>query len=106
MLPQWPSRDIQKRYNEPGEKTRRATVDEVAANSIRSRRFSYLGKRTHLTSICLKCGQSYKGSPALNKTLICSDCGTREALATLGVSEEEQESILDAIHKYIPEQNL
>ena len=109
MLPQWPSRDIQKRYNEPGEKTRRAMVDEVAANSIRSRRFSYLGKRTHLTGICPKCGQPYKGRPALsredNKTLICPDCGTREALATLGVSEEEQESILDAIHKHTSDVN-
>ena len=54
--------------------------------------------------VCPKCGQSYKGRPALsredNKTLICPDCGTREALATLGVSEEEQESILNAIHRY------
>ena len=109
MLTQWPSRDIQKRYNEPGEKARRATVDEVAVNSIRSRRFSYLGKRTHLTGICPKCGQSYKGSPALsredNKTLTCPDCGTREALATLGVSVEEQESILDAIHKHTSDVN-
>ena len=55
-----------------------------------------------VTDVCPKCGQSYKGIPALSgndgKTLICPDCGTREALATLGVSEEEQESILDAIH--------
>ena len=57
-----------------------------------------------ITGICPKCGQPYKGRPALsredNKTLICPDCGTREALATLGVSEEEQESILNAIHRY------
>ena len=57
-----------------------------------------------ITGICPKCGQSYKGSPALsredNKTLICPDCGVQEALATLGVSEEEQESILNAIHRY------
>ena len=63
-----------------------------------------------ITGICPKCGQTYIGIPALSredsKTLICPDCGTREALATLDVSEEEQESILDAIHKYIPEQNL
>ena len=54
-----------------------------------------------ITGICPKYGQPYKGRPALsledNKTLICPDCGTREALATLGVSEEEQESILNAI---------
>ena len=53
-------------------------------------------------TICPHCGRTYHGLPALsqvdNKMLICPDCGTREALATLGVSEEEQESILDAIH--------
>lgn len=57
-----------------------------------------------ITGICPKCGQSYKGRPAPSrndeKTLICPDCGVREALATLGVSEEEQESILNAIHRY------
>ena len=49
-----------------------------------------------------RCGCTYHNLPALcrvdNETRICPDCGTREALATLGVSEEEQESILDAIH--------
>ena len=78
-------------------------VDEVAANSIRSRRFSYLGKRTHLTGICPKCGQPYKGRPALsredNKTLICPDCGVREALESIGVDINEQEEILAAIHR-------
>ena len=57
-----------------------------------------------ITGICPKCGQPYKGRPALsredNKTLICPDCGVREALATLGVSEEEQESMLNVIHRY------
>ena len=55
---------------------------------------------THI-AVCPRCGRTYHGLPALsqedNKTLICPDCGVREALATLGVSEEEQESILDAI---------
>ena len=55
-----------------------------------------------MTGICPKCGQSYKGRPALSrnngKTLICPDCGVREALTTLGGSEKEQESILNAIH--------
>ena len=57
-----------------------------------------------VTDVCPKCGQSYKGRPVLsredNKTLICPDCGVREALATLGVSEEEQESMLNVIHRY------
>lgn len=57
-----------------------------------------------ITGICPKCGQSYKGRPALSrdngKALICPDCGVREALATVGVSAVEQESILNAIHRY------
>ena len=62
-----------------------------------------------ITGICPKCGQPYKGRPTLSrndgKTLICPDCGAREALATLGVIEEEQESILDAIHKHTSDVN-
>ena len=57
-----------------------------------------------VTDVCPKCGQSYTGRPALSrndgKTLICPDCGVREALTTLDVSKEEQESILNAIHRY------
>ena len=54
-------------------------------------------------SVCPRCGQAYHEHPALsrldNKTLICPDCGTREALATIGISEEEQEKILQVLHK-------
>ncbi len=54
-------------------------------------------------SICPKCGKAYCGVPALsrtdNQTLICPDCGTREALESIGVDAEEQESILDSIHR-------
>ncbi len=53
-------------------------------------------------NICPRCGRTYFEVPAVsrtdNQTLICPDCGTREALATLGISEEEQERILAAIH--------
>ncbi len=53
-------------------------------------------------NICPRCGRGYCKVPAVsrtdNQTLICPDCGTREALATLGISEEEQERILAAIH--------
>lgn len=56
-----------------------------------------------ITGICPKCGQSYKGSPALcrddGKTLICPDCGVREALESIGVGTAEQEEILAAIHR-------
>lgn len=33
------------------------------------------------------------------RTLICPDCGTREALESIGVVAEEQEQILEAIHR-------
>ncbi len=55
-----------------------------------------------VTDVCPKCGQSYKGRPALsredNKTLICPDCGAREALESIGVGAAEQEEILAIIH--------
>lgn len=53
---------------------------------------------------CPRCGKIFRGRPALsredNETPICSDCGTREALASIGVAEEEQERIVSMIHKY------
>lgn len=53
--------------------------------------------------VCPKCGNRYHEPPALsredNQTFICPDCGTREALATMGVDEEEQEEILASIHR-------
>lgn len=61
--------------------------------------------KTNITEIkiCPRCGNAYHGVPALsrtdNQTLICPDCGTREALDSLGVKSEEQEQILDAIHR-------
>ena len=57
----------------------------------------------HKIRVCPKCGHSYTEHPALsridNETLICPDCGTREALATLGIAENEQEEILNTIHR-------
>jgi len=53
--------------------------------------------------ICPKCGQRYTEHPALsrvdNETLICPDCGTREALTSMGVSSEEQDHIIETIHR-------
>lgn len=53
--------------------------------------------------VCPRCGNSYGGAPALSradgKTLICPDCGTREALESIGVKPEEQEQILETIHR-------
>ncbi len=55
------------------------------------------------TAVCPKCGQTYIGHPALsradNETLICPDCGVREALDSLGIEPDEQEKILDTIHR-------
>ena len=54
-------------------------------------------------AVCPKCGKTYTGHPALsrtdNETFICPDCGIREALDSIGVSEAEQEQILEAIHR-------
>lgn len=58
--------------------------------------------------ICPKCGQAYTDRPALSRedssTMICPDCGTRESLASLGISREEQDKILSIIHsRYVSE---
>ena len=51
---------------------------------------------------CPLCGAQYGGFPALSRkfpnTHICPDCGTREALESIGVSTAEQEKILGIIH--------
>lgn len=56
-------------------------------------------------AVCPKCGKAYTGHPALsrtdNTTLICPDCGVREALESLGVQAKEQDEILAIIHRYI-----
>ena len=53
---------------------------------------------------CPKCGLEYTGHPALsrddNETLICPDCGVREAMTYMGVSQEDTEQVLAVIHKY------
>lgn len=65
--------------------------------------------KTEITEfkICSFCGKVYHGAPALsrtdNKTLICPDCGTREALESIGVKPSEQEEILKTIHRSMRE---
>lgn len=53
--------------------------------------------------ICPLCNQEYTERPAVSKidgvTPICPDCGTRQALESICVSVEEQDKILQAIHK-------
>ena len=56
------------------------------------------------SAVCPLCGKTYRGVPAVsrtdNKTLICPDCGTREALESIGISPEEREKIVDIIHNH------
>lgn len=56
-----------------------------------------------MNRICPLCGREYHEVPAIsrddNTTLICPDCGVREALCSIGVSESEQEEILGIIHR-------
>ena len=51
---------------------------------------------------CPLCGAQYGGYPAMSRkypnTQICPDCGTREALESIGIEPEEQEKILQTIH--------
>lgn len=50
--------------------------------------------------ICPRCGASYGRTPSLSRADGRSpDCGTREALESIGVGAEEQEQILEAIHR-------
>lgn len=56
-------------------------------------------------AICPRCGQPYYEPPALsrldNETLICPDCGTRQALRSIGVDTAEQEQIIETIHRHM-----
>ena len=48
---------------------------------------------------CPICGTAYRGHPAISRTdnesLICSDCGTRESLQAIGISDDEIEKIIE-----------
>lgn len=56
------------------------------------------------TAVCPICGKVYTGHPAIsrtdNETPICSDCGTRQALQSIGIDAEEQERIIETIHQH------
>lgn len=56
-------------------------------------------------AVCPRCGKTYHEPPALsrldNETLICPDCGTREALQSIGVDTAEQEQIIETIHRHM-----
>lgn len=53
-------------------------------------------------SVCPRCGQTYTTPPATARDgsgPICPDCGTREALESIGVDTAEQDKIIDTIHR-------
>ena len=58
-------------------------------------------------AVCPLCRRTYRSAPALsrtdNKTLICPDCGTRQALQSIGVDADEQEQIIKTIHRHTQE---
>ena len=64
-------------------------------------------KNERITRTCPICGREYTEAPALsrtdNETLICPDCGTRQALVSIGIAEAEQDSILEIIHRNYPQ---
>lgn len=55
------------------------------------------------TAVCPLCGKTYHGHPALsrtdNETLICPDCGIRQALESICVTGDEAEEIISTIHR-------
>lgn len=57
------------------------------------------------SAVCPLCGATYNAPPALSRadgtSLICPDCGIREALSTIGVPLKEQEEILAIIHSHL-----
>ena len=54
-------------------------------------------------AVCPRCGKTYTARPSISRedstTLICPDCGIREALESIGVCGAEQEKILETIHR-------
>lgn len=59
-------------------------------------------ERVRTPQTCPKCGRVYTEQPATSRvdgSPICPDCGTREALESIGVGREEQDKILGIIHE-------
>lgn len=75
--------------------------------TINAGRYEAMKDNVIRMAVCPLCGKTYHGVPALsrtdNKTLICPDCGTRQALQSIGVDAEEQEKIIETIHRHTQE---
>ena len=52
---------------------------------------------------CPICGKEYEDRPAISrkdkKTEICPDCGTLEALESIGATQEMKDEVLTTIHE-------
>ena len=55
-------------------------------------------------AVCPLCGSFYLGRPSISRdddtTLICPDCGIKQALESIGIKEIERERILEIVRKY------
>ena len=75
--------------------------------TINAGRYAAMKANAIRMAVCPLCGKTYHGVPALsrtdNETLICPDCGTRQALQSIGVDAEEQEKIIETIHRHTQE---
>lgn len=61
-----------------------------------------IGMSSFRIEYCPKCGKTVDCVPAISRidgSWICSDCGTREALDSIGVCPDEQERIIETIHR-------
>ena len=56
---------------------------------------------------CPECGKVFTERPAIsrvdNKTEICSECGYRQAMVSIGIGRQEQDKILSIIRTYVRE---
>lgn len=59
--------------------------------------------RENIIKTCPLCGKTYKGHPAISRkdniTPICPTCGTREALKSIGIKDDEIDRIIETIPK-------
>ena len=57
-----------------------------------------------IRAVCPLCGSFYLGRPSISReddtTLICPDCGIKQALQSIGIEVDEQRKILDIIHEH------
>ena len=65
-------------------------------NTPRPEKFGGPHMADYKGNTCPVCKQKFKEADDI---VVCPDCGTREALDSIGVSPEEQDSIIQTIHR-------